>query len=228
MAHYAHSVAAKSEDHWQPLADHLKAVAALAESRGGKFGASRAAFVAGLLHDLGKYTKQFQRRLDGGERVDHATAGARTIMERAAKPDRLCAELIAYAIAGHHGGLPDRRGLSGSLDARLDPKRELPNLAPVWQTELGPLPSGLAPQGFKLNLRQPGFQLSMLCRFVFSCLIDADHRDTEAFYAKAEGRRVDRATAVPLAGLKAKLDAHLAGMRRSDTDVNRLRTEVLD
>src|SRR5690606_17256123 len=105
MAHYAHSVAAKSEDHWQPLADHLKAVAALAESRGGKFGASRAAFVAGLLHDLGKYTKQFQRRLDGGERVDHATAGARTIMERAAKPDRLCAELIAYAIAGHHGGL---------------------------------------------------------------------------------------------------------------------------
>ncbi len=228
MAHYAHSVAAKSEDHWQPLADHLKAVAALAESRGGKFGASRAAFVAGLLHDLGKYTKQFQRRLDGGERVDHATAGARTVMERAAKPDRLCAELIAYAIAGHHGGLPDRRGLTGSLDARLDPKRALPDLDPVWQGELGPLPSGLAPDGFRLDARLAGFQLAMLCRFLFSCLVDADYRDTEEFYAKADGRRVDRGADIPLAGLKAKLDMHLSGLRRTDTGVNRLRAEVLN
>src|SRR5699024_6719958 len=64
--------------------------------------------------------------------------------------------------------------------------------------------------------------------FLFSCLVDADYRDTEDFYAKAEGRRVGRDPHVPLTGLKAKLDAHLADIRRSDTGVNRLRADVLD
>ncbi|MBL1292384.1 MAG: HD domain-containing protein [Thiotrichales bacterium] len=30
--------------------------------------------IAGLLHDIGKYTKGFKNRLEGGKRVDHATA----------------------------------------------------------------------------------------------------------------------------------------------------------
>ena len=226
MQYYAHSVIGRPKDQWQPLAAHLAQVAALAGCRGARFGAEQAAFLAGLLHDLGKYTRGFQRRLEGGERVDHASAGARAVLDRAAPRDRRMAELIAYAIAGHHGGLPDRRGVSGTLDARL--KKDPAELDPAWETELGTLPTGLLPTGFQAEKDRLPFQLSMLCRFLFSCLVDADFRDTEAFYAKADGRGVDRGIAIPLPELKAKLDNHLAGMRKADSPTNRLRAQVLD
>jgi CRISPR-associated endonuclease/helicase Cas3 len=49
----------------------------LAALCGLKFGAEKAAALAGALHDLGKYTEGFQLRLTGAsERVDHSTAGA--------------------------------------------------------------------------------------------------------------------------------------------------------
>ncbi|MFX8778334.1 CRISPR-associated endonuclease Cas3'', partial [Acinetobacter baumannii] len=63
--YYAHSAEGRDCDVWQPLADHLRAVAELAGVRGAKFGIERAAMLAGLLHDLGKYTEGFQARLRG-------------------------------------------------------------------------------------------------------------------------------------------------------------------
>jgi CRISPR-associated endonuclease/helicase Cas3 len=76
---FAHSTDRKDRSDWQTLPDHLMAVAALAAERGGKFGALRAAALAGMLHDLGKYSSAFQRRLDGSEEaVDHSTAEATT------------------------------------------------------------------------------------------------------------------------------------------------------
>lgn len=229
MLHYAHSLIGRSADDWHPLYQHLKDTAVLARLRGAKFGAGAAASASGLLHDLGKYTEPYQARLRGGPKVDHATAGAQAILAHAASEDQHMAELIAYAIAGHHTGLPDRRGDDvGTLDRRLEKK--LSELAPEWQTELGPLPQGLAPEKFAWHhdsARRP-FQLAMLGRFVFSCLVDADFRDTEAFYARAEGWEVARDIAIPLADLKARLDQHLAGLRRDDTSVNRLRGSVLE
>ena len=104
---FAHSTNRKDRSDWQTLPDHLMAVAALAAERGGKFGARRAAALAGILHDLGKYSAAFQRRLDGsGEAVDHSTAGAKHVGRLVVGgADRGMAELIAYAIAGHHAGL---------------------------------------------------------------------------------------------------------------------------
>ena len=77
---FAHSTDRKDRSNWQMLPDHLMAVAGLAGERGSKFGARRAAALAGILHDLGKYSAAFQRRLDGsGEAVDHSTAGAKHV-----------------------------------------------------------------------------------------------------------------------------------------------------
>jgi CRISPR-associated endonuclease/helicase Cas3 len=75
-------------------------LAELAAERGSKFGARRAAALAGMLHDLGKYSAAFQRRLDGsGEAVDHSTAGAKHVGRLVAGGvDRGMAELIAYVI----------------------------------------------------------------------------------------------------------------------------------
>jgi CRISPR-associated endonuclease/helicase Cas3 len=146
MLHYAHSVAGKPTEHWQSLADHLIGVAKLAEFRAEKFGAGRAAYIAGALHDVGKYTESFQRRLYGGEKVDHAIAGAALILSLAGRPDLHMADLIAHAIAGHHGGMPDRRGGEHStLDIRLE--KPLPALVEVWHDEVGPLPTSESRHG---------------------------------------------------------------------------------
>jgi CRISPR-associated endonuclease Cas3-HD len=99
---YAHSLQDRDKRQWQPLAEHLRSVAEGAGARGAKFGARKAAALAGLMHDLGKYSLAFQRRLEGaGEKVDHSTAGAQRIVRSAADPDaKIVAKVIAHTIAG--------------------------------------------------------------------------------------------------------------------------------
>ena len=173
---YAHSGNDDSKADWQPLRAHLFATADLASRLAAPLGLSAAAYAAGLFHDLGKYTPEFQKRLTGAETpVDHATAGARAMLEHlAAGPeDKLMAELIAYAIAGHHAGLPDRKNdTAACLDLRV--KQSLPALDPAWKAEIGESVSGLAPP-FLRTLRKEDFQfsLSVMGRMLFSCLVDA-------------------------------------------------------
>lgn len=50
--------------------------------------------------DIGKYSAEFQKRLRGGAKVDHATAGAQELY-------RNKNVMQAYCVAGHHSGLPD-------------------------------------------------------------------------------------------------------------------------
>jgi CRISPR-associated endonuclease/helicase Cas3 len=67
---------------------------------------------------------------------------------------------------------------------------------------------------------------------LFSCLVDADFRDTEAFYAAVEARLIDRdwpALPTIIEKLLADFEAHIAHKRSTapETRVNRLRNEVL-
>lgn len=234
--HFAHSTADTNRSDWQPLADHLKNVADLAAERGSKFGAGHAAALAGKLHDLGKYADAFQRRLAGSpESVDHSTAGAKIALDLAksgAPPDRLIADLIAYVVAGHHSGLPDRRIGAASLDSRVTQKT-IEALDQIWTHEVAVSARGLFPAHFRWNpdKSRHAFQLAMFGRMIFSCLIDADRIDTERFYAKIEGLGVDRDwPRLPdiVGRLTAAFNTHMAGMRIDDTPVNRLRADVLD
>ena len=144
--YYAHSTSRPDRRDWQRLNDHLVGVADGAERRGEALGIGMAARLAGVLHDLGKYTPAFQRRLTGDpSRVDHSTAGAAMVLALAKAPnDKHVAELIAHAIAGHHAGLPDRIGADGSLDARLE-AYSADALDPVWREEISPLVDRLLP-----------------------------------------------------------------------------------
>lgn len=60
----------------QTVAEHLRGTGALAAGFASAFGGEEDAYLAGILHDIGKYTPGFQARLQGGAVVDHATAGA--------------------------------------------------------------------------------------------------------------------------------------------------------
>src|ERR1700691_2088032 len=130
---FAHSVEGVDASGWQSLAKHLTAVGQLAGVRGQKFGAGEAAALAGVLHDLGKYTEGFQNRLRGGASVDHSTAGARGVWNGvgARTPAAMMAQLVAHCIAGHHAGLPDS---IGDLDERL--RRKSDPLSPIWREEI--------------------------------------------------------------------------------------------
>ncbi len=226
--YYAHSLEDQSEEYWQLLKDHLLAVQKEAADRGYKFGAGKAAGQAGLFHDIGKYTKPYQKRLRGGPAVDHATAGAKMVNNLAnTAMDQAMAQLVAYAIAGHHGGLPDMHRETGSLEERL--KKTLDPLDSTWMAEIQPDVTGLWPEGFILDQERVAFQLSFLTRMIFSCLVDSDFRDTENFYATAEGKTVERdwlTLSEQADQLRDSLNNHLAGFD-SKGKVNHLRHEIL-
>ncbi|MDO8399352.1 MAG: CRISPR-associated helicase Cas3' [Bradyrhizobium sp.] len=234
--HYAHSTATAGGSNWQPLQGHLRQTALRARSFGGKFGAAKAAALAGWLHDLGKYSQAYQAyiagRGPGG--VDHSTAGAQQIMKLSLKGrDQGIAELIAYAIAGHHAGLPDMTGADGEVSALADRlKKSIPALDPVWQSEIEADLSGLFPAGIKPVPNMGAFQIAFLGRMIFSCLVDADFLDTEAFYAAVDGRQIDRTWPVladEIERMIASLNAHMVEKRRTslDSPLNRLRGEIM-
>jgi len=224
---YAHSTDRLDRSDWQLLNNHLSTVAKLAAEFAEIFNAAGMAYLAGLLHDLGKYTEEVQRRVAGENiRVEHAIQGARQAIK--CFGDKLGA-LLAYIIAGHHAGLANGRDSEtrSSLKERLA-RSGTPELLPAWETEIKLPKQCPLPQGFKLHpdatLRT--FQLAFLTRMLYSCIVDADFLDTEAFYDAAEGRPSLRDSGPPLAALQCELNKTLSKFK-ADSEVNRLRAGIL-
>jgi CRISPR-associated endonuclease/helicase Cas3 len=171
---YAHSTVNMDKANWQPLEDHLRGVARLAEAFATVFGAGEWGRFAGLLHDAGKATGSFAQRLEGSQhRIDHSTFGARLAQKKAGR----LGLLLSYVIAGHHGGLPDGGAQERELHFRLKHGKVPPDVTLVPDADIQ---GDLFPP-FKLSEKQAGFSLSFFTRMVFSCLVDADFLDTEAF-----------------------------------------------
>nr|WP_276570294.1 CRISPR-associated endonuclease Cas3'' [Thiocystis minor] len=163
----------------------------------------------GLWHDLGKFSEEFQRYLlrtaDVGDdahtlesrgKVDHSTAGA----QHAARTLPGLGILLAYAIAGHHAGLPDALDLTHScLKARL--RKSIPD----WLPAVPPRLLDSAPM-LASGLPADKFAVAFFTRLLFSCLTDADFLATEAFMSP------ERATARPIhaTDIMARLDDHLS------------------
>lgn len=226
--YYAHSLPDSMEQaRWQPLHEHLVAVGELAAEFAQAFGSEQLASCAGLLHDLGKYTQEFQARIRGSkERVDHSTWGAKIALDRFGPPGYL----IAYAIAGHHAGLANGAGEGTRTNLRQRLDAALPPLLDAWTVELEVPAQLISPKGFRhRNAQQQNFTLALLVRMLFSCLVDADYLDTEAFYARAEGRAVPRGTDIDMTALQVALGAHLSELAQhaKPSAVNAERQRIL-
>ena len=230
MAFYAHSTQRSDRSDWQALAEHLQNVGEMAGDKAAIFGARGMAEVAGLLHDLGKYSDDFQRRIAGDAiRVDHATRGAMLAVERY----KHVGMLLAYGIAGHHAGLAN--GSEGSERIALRDRLKgvaLPPLKDDWQHEIT-LPEQVTPPKLVTQKELGMFQFAFFARMLFSCLVDADYLDTESFYDRValpdqpNDRSASRALASPsLESLRERLDTYLSGFD-ADSHVNRVRAEIL-
>lgn len=236
MQYYGHTkenlqtkqVLPKSE--WQLLQQHLENVADLAGQRARKFGAEKLGNLAGLTHDLGKYSLEFQLRLEGkGGKVDHSTAGAQELNRQF--PNSV-GKALAYIVAGHHGGLPDgNKGAPANLPERLS-NGNLPDYS-RFQTEIA-LPvlqnEDLANMPAAKEKSMTAFSFSFCIRMLYSCLVDADFLDTEAFMDPDRAKL--RPTNISLDVLWGRLEQKVAELdecgRVNPTVINRQRQKILN
>ncbi|TFH41084.1 MAG: CRISPR-associated helicase Cas3', partial [Lysobacterales bacterium] len=204
----------------QTVEEHLIGVAELARGFCRGFAWSDWAYQAGLWHDLGKYSDEFQQLIRGKRiRVDHSTAGAQHASKTLRDPGRL----LAYAIAGHHAGLPNGDSNDGSdLTHRL--AKEVPAIPHCPASLLDARP--LSPLACPLNRPRRAFSLAFFARMIYSCLVDADFLDTERFMVSETSEQ--RGRYPQLAEVNEKLTAHLAALSaRAEGSVNQHRAAVL-
>ncbi len=107
----------------QLLVDHLKEVQAIAEGIGQKIGLTHVTGLAGMLHDMGKFSDAFQNYIRDAianpneppkrGSVDHSTAGGQFLRELFPLSPPFLVECVANAIFSHHGQLLDMVDMEG-------------------------------------------------------------------------------------------------------------------
>lgn len=203
----------------QTLLSHLAGTATLAKAFAQSFDAQAQAEVAGLLHDIGKFSAAFQQRVRGDTaQVDHSTAGAYECW-------RMGQPLSAFAVAGHHGGLPDGGSMTDSADAATFLGRmrraEQGKFEPYdhWKEEVAP---PLLPRADLTNSLPE--EVMFFTRMLYSCLVDADYLDTEAFMAGHP--RAQHQDSIDC--LWEKLQQYISGWFPPQGELNRQRCAILE
>ncbi len=216
----------ESDKEIQTNDEHQQGVAEMAESFAAEFGMGDFGKVMGLLHDKGKEKKAFQQHIikesgmDSTIRIEgdycHAYVGA--LLAR--KQYQTLASLLAYPIMGHHAGLYDYNDYDAVIEGKNIPTE-------VDTTELN-LPLSTS----KLKSIKP-FECNHIIRMLFSCLVDADRLDTEAFMSPEQASlRKGKKT---LQELEPLLEKHLAKLKcsirenhKESNRVNIIRNQVQD
>lgn len=196
--------------------DHQRGVAERAEAFAAEFGMAEWGRVLGLLHDKGKEQRAFQQHiikesgLNPNVKVEgdyrHAYVGA-LIAKKVFPQQHL---LMDNALMGHHRGLYD----NGEMNEVM--KSEIPDDVSVESIDAHlDIPRLGKPQ-----------DIHHLQRMLYSCLVDADYLDTEAFMQPEQSKQRGRYDS--LAVLEEKLDEYLSKLKKDapDTEVNRIRNEV--
>ena len=234
MEFYAHIT---EDGRKQTVLDHLNETARLSES----FAADNLKPYAGLigrLHDIGKYSEAFQRRLEGGrERFEHSVCGA--IELHKLEKDVLSKWLLPmfeYCIAGHHTGLPDGGTIgddenTDTLQARLKRESGYTDSSDysAYQNEIGidipdlkPLFALLTDGAAKNDERRIIERYAFFTRYLFSCLTDADFLDTEITFSPD----TDRKLTADFEKVYEKLNEKL-GSFKAETELQKARGRLL-
>ncbi|MCD7867113.1 MAG: CRISPR-associated helicase Cas3' [Clostridiales bacterium] len=207
----------------QTIENHARGVAELAKVFAEAFGYEEWGYCAGILHDIGKYSRKFQQRIRGEDvKVDHSTAGAQACWERKGWYTGL-----SYCIAGHLAGLPDtgeknEGSSSGTMRGRL--KKNVENYeAYLNELEFPPLTK---PPFQSTDKERNTFVFGFFIRMIYSCLVDADFLDTEEFMKNGKTGR-DHGETIEV--LCERLNTGIQDWLKNDNDctINGRRTLIL-
>ena len=218
---YAHISQAKSgnvEPRTQTLEAHSRNVGELASQFAAEFGCGDIARVMGLLHDKGKEQVEWQKYLQGitgynkeyanvKQGPNHAYVGA--LLARNQYPT--LASLLAYPIMGHHAGLYDYSDYDEVMDGKSIP-------SDVDTTKLN------IPLSTKNLKSLKSFECNHIIRMLFSCLVDADRLDTEAFINPEQASL--RGGKKTLQELAPFLEMHIADKKREIKEKHKDKTTI--
>lgn len=198
--------------------EHQQGVAELASMFASEFGMSDLGRLMGWLHDKGKEQVGWQKYIQGvtgynpnyshiKSGPNHSFVGAR--IAQIQYPH--LAPLIAQPIAGHH------RGLYDYCEYIEETKKDVPK--EVLMPEVQPCAM------ISLRHLRP-YDYHHIIRMLFSCLVDADSLDTEAFMAPEQASL--RGIHTTMEELLNKLEGYLSHLQQQseDTEVNRIRNYV--
>lgn len=197
----------------QSVKEHLTGTAQRAAQCLRAVGLEKTGYLAGLLHDMGKYTWAFQQYLASGDgrrgSVIHTFQGCRYIMEKHHQDDGglqsiVASELIAYAIGAHHG-LFDCVDSAQRIGIQYRSQKQDMSYEEAVAGFLGDIPSGELEQCFSeasgeifrifgqlddtyADDREFAFESGLLARLILSAVIEGDRRDTAAFMNGADPR----------------------------------------
>ena len=201
----------------QKLVDHCENTAKLTGNFAAVFDEEKIGYQTGLLHDIGKYSQEFQKYIRGnGSSPDHSTAGCQECKRNM---------FSAFCIAGHHAGLPDL-GTPGdtsstpTLQGRV--KKKVKDYQAFRKEIFVPVAASSIPP--KHAMGNDGFDACFFTRMLYSCLVDADFLDTEAFM-KSEAPERGRFDSIET--LWEKLQKKIAQFDPTSSELNRKRCDIL-
>lgn len=204
--------------------EHSRGVAERAERFTQEIGMLGWGRFLGELHDKGKEKYDFQtyirimNEMPAESSTYHDKTHAYVAALLAKKLFPAGYPFVAYALAGHHAGMPDYLLLEELLKKPLPAEVSLDNLP-----EHPELPVSLLG-----SMKGNPYMLNHLLRMLYSCLVDADYLDTECFMLQEQARL--RGNQTRLSELLFRLEAYLErlAVQSPDTPVNRIRKQVQD
>lgn len=185
----------------QPLNEHLEGVGNLCRQQGEKVGLGNLCYLAGILHDIGKYSDEFQERLSTAyfeigepKKVNHSNAGAELIFEyHKYIKFKAVTEIISNAILTHHGTLLDYFNLEGNSPflTRLDMNILSPKVKELFFNNildeieftecLNNADVELRNKLINIDKKNILETMSYITNYVYSVLIDSDRTNSYQF-----------------------------------------------
>lgn len=245
----------ESDKRIQTVEEHLLEVKELAESYGEKIGVKHLTGLAGMLHDLGKYTNEFREYIleaiynpDSPPKrgsVDHSTAGGKLLYElfhttNITRYKGLLAEIVGNVIISHHGYLQDF--LNPDLESNYLKRVRDKDLTEFDITKQYFFKHVMSETEFHCYVEKAALELEnfltkespenneiklmFLTKFIFSALIDADRTNTRLF----EENKIDELDEDHKELFKAYYERLMMKInsfdKGSNTSIHLLRTEM--